>query len=367
MGLMYITFPKQGKVLTVEMSGPSCHEFVPSLKQRIGGLDEIRGIAILLVLLCHGVHLLFGTGRFNAWGYFGVNTFFVISGYLICTILKTTRERRDFFKTFYVRRIFRIWPLFLVVLGIGTFLGLALNSPVWKALPSYLTFTMNFPLGGVIPGTDPMWSLAIEEQFYLFLPILVYVMNPNRLPSVIAAICMLSAVGSTLLLRWTFEGNAVFAYPNFTNTGLRIHYIGFGVLLALQPRLAFGVIAGWAGASILFFHGAGVLESAIALLLVSGIYFTTNHKPLIRSPWLAKVGFVCYGLYLIHWPILRVLQKFLLPRVGGSVFGVTVVFMFFLGMSFIAAHFSFKYFENPIQKLRVRFERPLRGLKCDVQ
>lgn len=119
-----------------------------------------------------------------------------------------------FFRTFFVRRIFRIWPLFLVITVAGLLTGLRLKQPVWNALPYYLTFTMNFAAerttdavtnGGVepallLPFTSLMWSLAIEEQFYLFLPLLVSVLSPKRLPSIVTVLCTISALNSLLFL-----------------------------------------------------------------------------------------------------------------------------------------------------------------------
>lgn len=343
--------------------------FVPSLKNRIAGLDELRGVAILLVLICHGLHLLWGVNQYNAFSYVGVNIFFVISGYLICKILTNDRGNPGFFRTFYIRRIFRIWPLFLVITAFGLVVGLSQSRSVWAAVPYYLTFTMNFateratdPAGGgfaLIPMTDPMWSLAIEEQFYLFLPLLVHLVHPRRLTFVVTVLCCISVVGSLLMFHWTFWENPLLAYPSFKNTAVRFHYIGFGVLLALQPRLAYATILTWLAASALCFHFTGILEITVAFLLVSLIHFTICKRPVLRNRLLARAGFLCYGIYLIHWPVLRIFEKTMLPRFGASPLCRPVLFVVFMGISFLAAHWSFKYFENPIQKLRGRFERPV--------
>jgi peptidoglycan/LPS O-acetylase OafA/YrhL len=338
-------------------------KFVPSIKNRIAGLDELRGIAILLVLLSHSIFLWEPWGaRFDFVGTLGVNIFFIISGYLIYTILTKERRSPHFFRTFYVRRIFRIWPLFLVITGFGLLAAIFLKQPVKDALPYYLTFTMNFAVergaGWLLPFTSPMWSLAIEEQFYLFLPLLVRQLNPKRMPVLIAILCAASAVSSLLVLHWMSEGNAAFAYPNFKNTALRIHYIGFGVLLASQPRWAYVPILTWLGTSILFLHFAGIMEIVIAILLVSLIDHTIQKGPLIRNRVLARFGFLCYGLYLIHWPIVRLIQKGLLPHLGKLTISQVVTCVVFIGVSFLVAHLSFEYFENPIQKLRTRFEQP---------
>lgn len=337
--------------------------YVPSIKNRILGLDELRGVAILLVLLSHSLFLWQPWGaRFDFLGTLGVNIFFIISGYLIYTILKKERPSPHFFRTFYIRRIFRIWPLFLLITGMGLVAAILWHQPVMNALPYYLTFTMNFAVDRgaeyLLPFTSPMWSLAIEEQFYLFLPLLVRHLNPKRMPLFVALLCTASALASLLLVHWLSEGNGAFMYPNFKNTAVRIHYIGFGVLLASQPRLAYAVIMPWLGASILFLHFSQIMEIVIALFLVWLIHHTIYKGPLIRNRFLARFGFLCYGLYLIHWPIVRFIEKGLLPHFGDSIIVMVVTTVIFIAVSFVAAHLSFKFFENPIQKLRTRFERP---------
>ena len=155
------TFPPAGKVPDMK--------FTPSFKQRILGLDELRGVAILLVLFDHGIISWAGFKHLAAVGTFGVNIFFVISGYLICTILQNTRhaQAHGFFRTFYVRRIFRIWPLFLVISGLGLLTSLFDNKAAWAAIPYYLTFTMNFACertgDAVAEGTGQSWLIPFTS------------------------------------------------------------------------------------------------------------------------------------------------------------------------------------------------------------
>lgn len=341
---------------------------VPSFKQRIAGLDEWRGIAILLVVLCHGRRVLCGDFRFSALSYIGVNIFFVISGYLICTILTKSRGEPDFFRTFYVRRIFRIWPLYLLIMSFGLLAGLFQGHAILNALPYYLTFTVNFVWDRsvseaanepslLLPFTSPMWSLAIEEQFYILLPFLVYWMRPHRLRIFVVLVCVLSAIAATWTLFSTYGDNAVFVYSNLKNTALRIHYISLGVLLAMRPRLAYIALICWVAASTLLFRCAGLFEGVIAFLIVFVIDFTVHKKPIFTNRPLAKIGLLCYGIYLIHWPILRVLERGVLPHTGRSSGALAGVFVLFVAASLILAKLSFRFFEDPIQRLRVRYEK----------
>lgn len=343
-------------------------KFTPSFKHRIPGLDELRGIAILLVLFRHSI-LTWWTPEGDFAGALGVNIFLIISGYLICTILQNTRQNPNFFRAFYIRRVFRIWPLFFAITLAGVVAGLCWHRPVLHALPYYLTFTMNVAVEKtahaasvgdletwLIPFTSPMWTLAIEEQFYLCLPLLVFALAPKRLPYVVAFVCLVSAISSSLCLKWSSEMNPILFYPNFKNTVLRLHYLGFGVLLATNRRLAAVVFFAWLAASIAFLHRAGIVEILIAGMIVWIIDRTIQRRPFFRNRLLAWLGFLCYGLYLIHWPVVRLLEHIFPPNFESSIPLATTAFGLFMIISIAAANYSFKYFENPIQKMRTRFE-----------
>ena len=335
-------------------------------------MDELRGIAILLVLLDHSIISWAQWARLDFLGTLGVNIFFVISGYLICTILKNDRKSPNFFRTFYVRRVFRIWPLFLVICSLGLLAGILLKQHVWDAVPYYLTFTMNFASdrtgeamasgsnqSWLLPFTGPTWSLAIEEQFYLFLPLLVWAVSPKRLPFVVGILCAIAAVSSLLFLYATFGEHGALAYPNFKNTGLRIQYLGFGVLLALRPSFAYALILGWLAAAAMFFNFSGTFEIIIALFVVWLVAHTIRKGPFFTNRLLARFGFLCFGLYLLHWPMARLLESQLIPVFGRSIVSICILAALFISLSYAAASLCFKYFEYPIQKLRTRFEAPL--------
>ena len=182
--------------------------------QRIAELDGVRGIAILLVLYWHYADRLLVTlvehGYQGKWpiltyiGYShrltwsGVDLFFVLSGFLIVGILLDVKDSKFYFKTFYMRRICRIIPLYYLMLFlfiIIPWLGLQSTKGLFEGnfpLYSYFTFTQNF----FIHGSGSMWlivawSLAIEEQFYLVVPLLVKFTNRKNLLLIFGcAICM---------------------------------------------------------------------------------------------------------------------------------------------------------------------------------
>jgi peptidoglycan/LPS O-acetylase OafA/YrhL len=158
----------------------------------VRALDGLRGVAVLSVILFH-------FGYFTA-GWIGVQIFFVLSGYLITGILVAEREQPAgfFFRRFYWRRSLRIFPLYFGYLAALTVLFLATNAPAafahrWAYLYSY---TYNYALLLVpleqSPAFTHFWSLAVEEQFYLLWPLLVYYLPKPSVKALIGVILLAS-------------------------------------------------------------------------------------------------------------------------------------------------------------------------------
>ena len=148
-------------------------------------LDTVRGIAILLVVFFHGFGFEFGTTGLSGLpklfvlatlpGWMGVNLFFVLSGFLITGILLDSRGTAQFFKTFYVRRALRILPayyLLLLVLWIVPRIGIVDHRQIsWQFIAVSLLFLSNVANLFAVPMQyGPLWSLAVEEHFYLYGP-----------------------------------------------------------------------------------------------------------------------------------------------------------------------------------------------------
>jgi peptidoglycan/LPS O-acetylase OafA/YrhL len=192
-------------------------------RKRIPELDGLRGVAILMVLVWHYFVAQFNSKSFPEFDFLlmtplnltwsGVDLFFVLSGFLIGGILIEQRTSPTYFKTFYLRRFCRILPayyLVLVLLLVASALGLTHEArfdwlfqklhPLW----SYVTFTQSFPmvsarnLGGSWLG--PTWSLAVEEQFYLVLPLMVRLCTPRNVPYMLAVFILLAPVLRVLII-----------------------------------------------------------------------------------------------------------------------------------------------------------------------
>ena len=280
-------------------------------------LDGLRGLAILWVVLYHCHPRLEGTWIYYAslWGWAGVNLFFVLSGFLITSILLGTRDKPHYFHNFHARRALRIWPVYVLVLAvvylnapwfIGPSVTVAIKTAPWLA---YLFLVQNLFHLTLPPAIGPTWALAIEEQYYfLWAPLVRFLRRPWMLATVLAA----ALVGSPLLrlanLHWMTP----------THTLIHLDGIAWGSLLALGlhtlplSRRAWlwmglsGIVAGFLAASTVA-GGTAFLDSALAVgfagTMLAAIASTGARNPLnavLRSGPLAFYGRISYGLYMIH-------------------------------------------------------------------
>src|SRR5688500_14259012 len=222
----------------------------------IPALDGLRGIAIILVMLHHftyirptsGIDGLIGSVMFFCWS--GVDLFFVLSGFLITGILLDTRGSEKYFTTFYARRTLRIFPLYYLVL----FLALVVlpNFPALHAMLTaqeetgqvvmpaqwpYWLYLTNFAIadrGWVHGWVDVAWSLAIEEQFYLVWPLVIW-LCPPRVVAVLCAVILVAEPAARVFLRGA-EEEPVLVLPIYVLTWFRLDGLAMGALLALAQR-----------------------------------------------------------------------------------------------------------------------------------
>jgi peptidoglycan/LPS O-acetylase OafA/YrhL len=307
-------------------------------------LDGLRGVAILLVLLFHDFDYL----PLFSFGWMGVDIFFVLSGLLITTtFLKDLAGPRPIL-LFYTKRILRIFPLYyLSLILLLLVLPLIVHNPeyilpphhrpwFWLFLQNWMYILEKIPASEA-PHLRHLWSLALEEQYYLIWPwILLLVRKPQHIIRIILGI--LAAVLVSRLIIWKVAGKDL-TYYFFLCT--RIEGLCIGSLLAvalffklpgIQKRLFIalgGTLAAslaiqtlrFAGIANLPFYGLGgylLISLSVAILI---LYLTKSTRPTILSNnMLVLAGRISYGWYIFHWPLYLLLSKpignFLASHIG---------------------------------------------------
>jgi peptidoglycan/LPS O-acetylase OafA/YrhL len=305
-------------------------QILPS-SRRNRNLDALRGIAILMVLGRHAgmaVNYLHGTNPFTFYtmrvGWAGVDLFFVLSGFLISGILFADYQQwgRIHLGRFYIRRGFKIWPAFYTLIAVGLLIDLVIpgHHISTQGLLPELLFYQDYHYG--IYGIT--WSLAVEEHFYIFLPLLLlFLIRRNRknpfaaLPLVFAGIAIF-CLACRFAVGWRQNG-IINSFTCVFPTHLRIDGLMFGVLICyfkrFQPRV-FQWMATWPG-------GWAVIAAAVAVLsifpvesrhmhtwgftvLYIGFGFLVAKAVAIEGPrpiramssLLARIGVFSYSIYL---------------------------------------------------------------------
>lgn len=316
---------------------------------QVAGLDELRGLSVLWVMLSHGTGLTtWMPTAFAGYGLHGVVLFFLVSGYLITRILVESKHRSDYFSRFYINRLFRIWPLML--------LALLVSVLIWPSHASSAVYNLlllnNYAYAmGIEPPvrTDVMWSLAIEQQFYIFWPVAVWLLSEQALLRLTSLIVLIGLGVDGGLLP---HGGAKIVHASTLGA---MQYLGMGVLVAFGRNGLTYLLGTWSVFLVWWLTQAAApisdfrwiwygLTFALALL----VYQTIHAKPLLQSRYLAFTGERCYGLYLIHFFI----SALAFTGIGK---GVGMAMTTYFVLSFLLAVMSYEYFERPVRSLRVHF------------
>jgi peptidoglycan/LPS O-acetylase OafA/YrhL len=332
----------------------------------------LRGLAVLAVFFYHCHPRLEGTWVHYAslWGWAGVNLFFVLSGFLITSILLEAREKPDYFRNFYGRRALRIWPVYVLVLivvylnapwFIGPTISVAIRTAPWLA---YIFFVQNLFHLALPPAIGPTWSLAIEEQYYfLWAPLVRFLRRPWTLSAALAA----ALIGSPLLRL------ANLPWMTLTHTLIHLDGIALGSLLALglytlplSRRIWLWIGLGamalgfWATATIA--GGTAFLDSALAVAfagaVLAAIASTGARNPInaaLRRGPLAFYGRISYGLYMIHIMVFIFFGWFDLRMDRYGIPGNLAVVAFRIAASTVFATALWYGFESQILKLKRYF------------
>jgi peptidoglycan/LPS O-acetylase OafA/YrhL len=367
-----------------------CKDVTPATKHN-PALDGLRGVAILFVMLYHFTGGYKGTNSLvRAWsliagaGWMGVDLFFVLSGFLITGILYDAARAEHRVRNFYARRALRIFPLFYAVL-----FGLLLLTPVlhmhWR--PEHLLYflylsNMSFLLGRDFQYPNQwinlghLWSLAVEEQFYLLWPFIVWqVRNRTTLLRIILAVVVAGPLLRALLLA---AGMNPLDMARMLFTRADSLLFGGGVALLVRGPAAGRVPAGkiliFSGLllAILLYLSHGPEQSsvwmaiggysAIAICCASLIFLAQRGPNLVTvlsdRPLLRFFGRYSYGLYLFHglyFVYLRHISGRIQQLVHSGLLAQLIIAIVGFSFSIALAVLSYHFFEAPMLALKRRF------------
>ncbi len=356
----------------------------PSKIRHVPGLDGLRGAAVIGVLFFHA------DGRLPG-GYLGVDLFFVLSGFLITSILLEEHRRTGAIalRTFWIRRARRLLPALLSLMPAVAIYARVLASPTeltrlrydalatlayvanWRAVVARRSYWDMFAAPSPLEHT---WSLAIEEQFYVAWPVVVIgvlAFARGRLRAMFP-VCVALGLGSCAAMFLLHDGGATTRVYLGTDTrgaailagaalasadiprGAARRYL---VLDALGVLAAIGLGVAWArldGQSDLLYRG-GFWATEVAGVILIACSVWSPDGPVARalsSRPLRAVGAVSYGVYLWHWPLYVVLTEARIHVGGLALLGVR------LAATFAVAGVSYRLLERPIRERGLAWGRP---------
>jgi len=377
----------------------------PDIQGHIPALDGVRGLAILVVMIGHfniGYYPVYGFERdlkmLIETGWWGVDLFFVLSGFLITGILLDAKGSSHYFRNFYVRRVLRIFPLYYGFLFAFFILAPALRPPTpggpfegWSASQGwYWTYLSNYQL--LFPQwvrpypLSHFWTLAVEEQFYLFWPAVVLFTSRKGL----LRVCLFCVVGSLLFRIWL---NWAGLNPGlgYRLTPARLDTLAIGAALAVIARdqemwarvrsnVRYIIPATIVSLILLSIPTRGFAQSSIEMetvgyplvALFSVALIVVAIDPARRDTRLSRffqtrpmrvLGKYSYALYVFHFPLAPTLERMGLtiqtfPTVAGSPLPGAIAFTIICGaISLTVAFLSWNLYEKHFLRLKRFFPR----------
>lgn len=361
----------------------------------IPALDGLRGLAIAMVMVSHFIFReLFSdeaTYRTVQGGWLGVDMFFVLSGFLITGILSDSRHKATgYWSTFYRRRVLRIFPLYYFVV-----LLVWLTVLFWEHAPDrlqgydsfgwFFAFAPNIAMAlkgdwlyhSHVFSLNHLWSVAVEEQFYILWPLIVRLLPPR----VLLLLCALLVHFSTDIRHATdmaFSSNGSWTLASYMLPYCRMDGLAAGSFLAVFFRLGwqqFVPFDRWVVRGLLIWMGLRMLDSVAygstqylgtlsALTFASLLYLSLNPNPggfvrrMCEAPFLRHLGQYSYGLYIFHEMFKyawlhgfgdRLLESGWHPALIQTSYAVLA-----FGGSYVAARLSWRLIEGPFLKLKRR-------------
>ena len=353
-------------------------------------LDGLRFYAFLGVFVCHTLPVedkFYRTLGMPMWwllvpiirsGSAGVDLFFALSAFLITSLLLRERQQTGgiSLRPFYIRRILRIWPLYFLVVTLGILFAHTMpnvwyytQSLPWYYVAGYVLFLSNWVyaiFGAPQSICAPLWTVAIEEQFYLIWPVVARMLT-RRGMMIAGIVTFLFAAASQIAIALIgFRGG--FGYFGSTS---RCDSLALGIILALSvdrlPRLtrSLRLLLVTVGLIGLPFSSwltsqpySPVIRLALGRLIISlssaailyGCMYSTNK--LLTSGWIVRLGKISYGLYALHFTGLLIVLSLLHPGHG---FNLLLAKALGFVMTVFLAFVSYRWVESPFLRLKSRY------------
>lgn len=347
------------------------------------GLDTLRGIAILMVLVYHNFSII----PFAFLGSLGVDLFFVLSGFLITGILLRASENGGQLRNFYIKRVLRIFPVYFVTLLVIIFLLPALFTVGYDVQYYrqhqywFYFFVQNFLF--VLQPLEKknllnhFWSLAIEEQFYLLWPVFIFFYKKTaRLIYILPGLLII--VFSVRLTLYCLHGVSNLIFTFFRIDGLLVGcFLAFAVWkeITLSKRLQLVILAAVACLNLLFLILTTVLQKDFAyfpccgytsfavlfgLLVYRMVCSTSTNNSSPATSILQFLGKISYGLYAYHWPVFVLLSPAIQAalthglKLRFSASSLIAAFITTLAAVLLSA-VSYRYFEKFFLQLKSKY------------
>ncbi|MDR2236766.1 MAG: acyltransferase [Chryseobacterium sp.] len=336
-------------------------------------LDGVRAIAVIMVMFFHFFQDIEASGpviKLTLFGKTGVSLFFVLSGFLITRILLNSKEKNSYFKSFYMRRILRIFPLYYFFLLIYYFIfplvsdwhAASFHEQIW-----YWTFIQNFAITFNWKSFGPLyyWSLAVEEHFYLFWPFIIYYCPVKKIKWVVLFLCFISFLTRVILIYNHIEESLL--------TFARFDELALGSFLAIMERenklisnhskkFLFAFFALLLPLFYLSFKNGSysLLDNSLRHLVLGLVYASfvafivsvssdNRLKQLLKTPFFSFTGKISYGLYVYHPTCFLIIHYYLKDS------NLIISFILSFGLAYVISALSYHFFEKRFLKLKSKF------------